>query len=242
MGKYHIIPGAHHIGNLDQHSKWTMEQVKYCLRHSQTEKHCEWCSQVNPRNTDLLALAAFFHDVGKMGPSKYISRNPNGTFSYQYIPKHEIRSWKYLLGLESLLWDSTPVDLSEYIQKTCGLSPVQMAVVAILARLHYHLGNYGPKQQYKAMCRDILKQITHEKLPKEWHAFWKTCPQQEVADEIFRMFLCLATMDVVGARPMKNKAKGYKLLNSYHYGSVIDYGKIMDTWVQLPERKKLRLE
>lgn len=131
MEKYKNANNIHHRGlTVSDHSIWVTRAMHRWLGFVDHP----WTVDITDRNVAL--IAAFMHDIGKIGDT-----DTEGLKKNTVKPDHPIRGYEYMLNWSQFKTaDGVQSSLIDDIINMCSMNPWAVATVATVAALHHHFG------------------------------------------------------------------------------------------------------
>lgn len=190
---------AHHVGTLEQHSRWTAQVIKTWFRENDPRALGLGLGIGGLQNVhDLAVVSALLHDVGKAGDADR---------SDMYKPLHPSTAMEYATGKAKFIrvvpQKAVLTSFRAYLSERCvGMTPSVLAVAAVVAACHYNLGNVirgrmtscGWVRAFLAECSKVVEGAN------EAIVMQLAKPAMII---LAKIVLCVSMADVVGSRPLE---------------------------------------
>jgi len=201
---YRMNNPTFHAGQLKQHSAWVARAVeKFFLNPTNNVDH-RWAADLHSDLLPILTLGAYLHDVGKAGDKVF-------DFTSDADPaktkNHPLAGFEILTakpdGGEYQLADGTRISILGILQMKCNLSPQEIALVQLMAGLHYSFLPIIKANQINGNFQNGIP-TTLSELQSLLHAhdisYSFTHPDDLV--DLVRMTMLMGAADVLGAQPV----------------------------------------
>jgi hypothetical protein len=210
-------PMFYHAGDLYEHSLWVEQVVAEWAEQDHLEHF--WCEGLNSRDTYLMALAAFLHDVGKAGNCCYegyeckVTEDKKAIVEYVGNPEHPRIGFEYLWYGDDQQRTLTKKKLSQSAYKLLDnqlsfdfnklfdeleITHKERKLIAILVGIHWDFGTFVVTQ-WANTDHQLLAQRFLENLNA---LVQETKYNQGIIDEsLLCMAMLIGAADVKGARP-----------------------------------------
>jgi len=129
MKEYKVTNKQFHAGNVYEHSMWVEQALAQFI-----QKKSFWCDglALSDREKEILALAAFLHDIGKAGDLE---------FFFETKKMHPEFGADYIAGKRNYILKNGTVFNFDVFFKDQGITPEERSLIALLVRASHWFGS-----------------------------------------------------------------------------------------------------